>query len=150
MLKHQLIHPQINEVLARAGHHGTILIADGKKVLVPWVGDSENMDAVEFTPPEQMEGDKVGVPLPGSTAIEKDAVDVCITPGLAFSPAGDRLGYGKGYYDRFFARRQVGLAIGVCFECQIFPQVPVDRFDYPMDWVVTEERSFQTEPSTDR
>ena len=127
-----------------------ILIADGKKVLVPSVGDSENMEAVQFTPQEQLEGDKFGVPTPRSGVIEKDLVDVCIAPGLAFSPVGDRLGYGKGYYDRFFARRQVGLAIGLCFECQIFSQVPVDQFDHPMDWVLTEERSFQTCRSTDR
>lgn len=107
---------------------------------MPSVGDSENMEAVQFTPQEPLEGDKFGVPTPRSVVIEKDLVDVCIAPGLAFSPVGDRLGYGKGYYDRFFARRQVGLAIGLCFECQIVPQVPVDQFDHPMDWVLTEEQ----------
>jgi 5-formyltetrahydrofolate cyclo-ligase len=50
------------------------------------------------------------------------------------------LGHGKGYYDRFLPRlRPDALAIGVAFECQLVPEVPMLPGDVFMDRVITEK-----------
>ena len=75
----------------------------------------------------------VGEPLHGR-------IDVCVCPGLAFSEHCDRLGWGPGYYDRFLATQQVGLSIGLSFECQIVSEIPHEWYDRRMDLVITEKR----------
>ena len=66
---------------------------------------------------------------------------VVLVPGLAFSERGDRLGRGKGCYDRFFARPGMAVAIkvGVCFAIQLTDDIPTESHDTMMDWVCTEE-----------
>lgn len=74
--------------------------------------------------------------------------DIVIVPLLAFSPAGHRLGYGGGYYDRSLAllRQQKPeiLAIGLAYGAQEVTNLPVETEDQPLDWIVTERgaRSF--------
>ncbi len=60
----------------------------------------------------------------------------CVTPGVAFDTSGHRIGFGKGYYDRFFAKFPAGKKIGVAFEEQIFTNVPVNATDVPVDEIV--------------
>ncbi|MCF6465464.1 5-formyltetrahydrofolate cyclo-ligase [Clostridium sp. Cult2] len=67
-------------------------------------------------------------------------VDIVLVPGLAFSPEGYRVGYGGGYYDRFFSINREMFKIGICFEIQITPQVPKGMYDIPVDCIITEER----------
>lgn len=67
-------------------------------------------------------------------------IDVCVCPGMAFSEHGDRLGWGPGFYDRFLATHQVGLTVGLAFECQIVSQIPREWHDHRMDLVLTERR----------
>ncbi len=61
---------------------------------------------------------------------------VAITPGVVFSADGGRIGFGKGYYDRFFTRFPNGYRIGVAFSEQMFATIPQTAFDVPMDEVV--------------
>ena len=68
-----------------------------------------------------------------------DRIDLCLVPGLGFTPAGDRLGRGGGYYDRFLP--QLGPAtvtIGVCFEAQVVDALPRDPLDRRVGWIATE------------
>jgi 5-formyltetrahydrofolate cyclo-ligase len=64
-----------------------------------------------------------------------------IVPGIAFSPAGHRIGYGKGYYDRFLAAHH-GLKLGLAYEMQIVPSIPSDTHDVPVDLVITETATY--------
>ena len=61
---------------------------------------------------------------------------IILVPGIAFDPQGHRLGRGKGYYDRFLAAHPDIYKIGVCFDFQKVPEVPVDEFDIPVDLVI--------------
>lgn len=62
---------------------------------------------------------------------------VCIVPGLAFDRQGFRLGYGKGYYDRFLSRYR-GTMVGLCYRSCILRRLHRGRFDIACDMIVTE------------
>ena len=65
------------------------------------------------------------------------AVDVVIVPGTAFTPEGDRLGQGGGWYDRFLSQvRPDCLTIGVCFRPQLVSELPVEPHDVRLAKVV--------------
>ena len=75
------------------------------------------------------------------------AVDLLIVPGVAFDRKGNRLGYGGGYYDRFFTRLRPGVPlVALCFELQVVESVPVEPWDRHVDWIITEERIIQAPP----
>lgn len=60
-------------------------------------------------------------------------IDLFLCPGLGFSPAGVRLGRGKGYYDRTLAgARSDAIRVGVAFREQILPFLPAEAHDLPM------------------
>lgn len=68
-------------------------------------------------------------------------IDVAIIPGIAFTKKGDRLGFGKGYYDKFLSEFK-GIKIGVCYEFQLLDKLPVSEHDINMDIIVTEKRIY--------
>lgn len=66
-------------------------------------------------------------------------IDLVIVPGVAFDYKGNRLGYGRGYYDRFLPKIRDGvLAVGLCFDCQIVESIPTDEYDIKMSLLITE------------
>jgi 5-formyltetrahydrofolate cyclo-ligase len=81
--------------------------------------------------------------LPGKR-VEPEDVDLVMVPGTAFDPAGGRMGQGKGYYDRLLARvRPDAPLVGIAFECQVFPEIPVASHDVFMDLVLTEKQLYR-------
>ena len=75
--------------------------------------------------------------------VDISQIDVVLTPGRAFDAAGNRIGRGAGYYDRFFLSDGCrAFKCGVAFDCQIFPHVPFDGNDVRMDAVVTESATY--------
>lgn len=80
--------------------------------------------------------------------IEDSEVDLILVPGVGFDPkTGDRLGRGKGHYDRFLSRMKKlpnpPKVIGIAFSTQLCPLQP-DPHDIPMDSIVTEHGRVQT------
>jgi len=76
-----------------------------------------------------------GVPIPISI------IDLVIVPGLAFDSKGNRLGRGRGFYDRFLAHPEfAGASCGFAFEKQVLADVPADPLDRPVDMLVTDSR----------
>ncbi len=79
-----------------------------------------------------------------AVAVPEDDVDpgwpdVVIVPGLAFTPGGQRLGQGGGWYDRFLAEvRDTCVTVGVCFHEQLVDVLPVEPHDVAMHHVVTD------------
>lgn len=65
-----------------------------------------------------------------------------LTPGLMFDETGNRCGYGRGYYDRFFATHPDAVSIGIAFEQQVLAPgiIPVDTYDRPLHYIQTEGR----------
>lgn len=63
---------------------------------------------------------------------------VLLIPGLGFTKNGERLGRGKGYFDRYLEDYK-GLKIGLCFKVQLTNVLPQETHDVKMDWVVSED-----------
>ena len=78
-------------------------------------------------------------PAPRLAEAETGCPAVALTPGRAFSESRQRLGRGAGCYDHLFFRRKL-IKIGVCYDFQIFPDLPCGDHDVPMDMVLTPER----------
>lgn len=66
---------------------------------------------------------------------------LCIVPGLAFDKLGYRIGYGKGYYDRFLSKFS-GYSIGLCFEECMHDTLPIGPYDKKVDCVLTENNTY--------
>ncbi len=64
---------------------------------------------------------------------------LAVLPGVAFDTSGYRLGYGKGFYDKFLANRRQISTMALAFACQIIDEIPRDTYDIKMDKIVTEE-----------
>lgn len=67
-----------------------------------------------------------------------DEIDIVIVPGVVFDKKGNRIGYGEGYYD-IFLKRTKALKIGLGFDFQIVDKIETERYDIPVDVVVTEK-----------
>ncbi len=63
--------------------------------------------------------------------------DTIIVPGLMFDKSGNRLGYGKGFYDRYLKDKNI-YKIGICFSTMYVDKIKIDKFDIKMDEVITE------------
>jgi 5-formyltetrahydrofolate cyclo-ligase len=113
------------------------LISDGKKVYVPkTVG--QDMFAVEYKPP--FITTKFGTIEPENLSVAK-SICVTVTPLVAVDKRFNRLGYGKGFYDRFFATDigEKSFKVGVCFDFQVVEDITPDKFDKTLDAIVSEE-----------
>lgn len=63
---------------------------------------------------------------------------ICITPGVVFDQNGNRVGYGGGYYDRFFTKYD-GYKIGICYDECLISKLPIDDHDIAVDMVITDK-----------
>lgn len=67
-------------------------------------------------------------------------IECVIIPGIAFDTDGNSIGFGCGYYDKFLKNNSNAFKIGLCYEFQIVDKIEKDRFDIPMDMLITENR----------
>lgn len=80
-------------------------------------------------------------PKPGTIKISnRKHIDLVIVPGIVFDIKGNRIGYGAGYYDKFFSslKKEI-LKIGICYSFQIVKSLPASPHDIPMDYIITEK-----------
>lgn len=113
------------------------LVADGKTVLLPVVIGDNAMELRRYTGPGDLRVGSYGIKEPvGPLYSDYGEIDVAIVPGMGFDRNGNRLGRGKGYYDRFLPLLPQAEKIGICFPFQIFPTVPTDENDIRMDSVL--------------
>ena len=73
---------------------------------------------------------------------DPETLDLIIVPGIAFDQNLNRIGYGKGFYDRFFSSIKKNiLKVGVCYDFQLHEKIPNDPTDIKMDLVISEKQS---------
>lgn len=81
-------------------------------------------------------------PVDGLDEVSPDDALLVIVPGRAFSETRDRLGRGGGCYDALLAGRDLP-SIGVAYDFQVFPRIPRDERDMPVDMIVTPSRTIR-------
>lgn len=108
-----------------------------KEVVVPYCIDKcGNMIAVKITSPDDLTEGSFGILEPKNPVpFPKDEIDFVIVPGIAFDKDGFRLGYGKGYYDRFLSSISP-YKLGVCQKEFFVDTLPHNQYDIQMDSVM--------------
>ncbi len=117
---------------------------NNKVLATPKILPEKVMIAVKLTAWENLVTGEMGILMPPGDTPCPEKFDVIITPGLGFSKSGKRIGYGRGYYDKWFATHPEGVRIGICFEDQILGEIPSDTNDLPVHMLVTEKKIYRT------
>lgn len=110
-----------------------------KRLLLPCV-DGDDLKLRQYTGLECMvSGEQFGIGEPtGEEYTELDKIEMIIVPGVAFDGRNNRMGRGRGFYDRLLKSTPNAFKVGVAFDFQMVEEVPVEAFDVPMDAVITE------------
>lgn len=122
---------------------GEIALADGKRVLYPLVCGQE-MVFRQIEGHHQLAPGSFGILEPCAVGDDHlaDAADLIVVPGVAFDVSGHRIGFGKGYYDRFLHSPSLkATLVGFCHDFQVTADlIPADHHDIQMDMLITESR----------
>lgn len=119
-------------------------IRDGKTIVLPKIDRAHDRLAIHTV--RELERDLAagpwGIREPRSDACPialLSEIDFVLAPGLGFTVRGDRLGYGRGYYDRLLAARDPGAAlVAAAFSVQVVDEIPTTAQDVRIDRVITE------------
>lgn len=124
------------EIISRA-------LADGKRVAVPrCIDNTRLMDFYFIKDFDDLESGYMGVlePIPEKCEKMTDFSEgLCIVPALMFDLYGYRLGYGKGYYDRFLSNF-CGETLGICYNRCVREKLPHGKFDKCVEGIITQSR----------
>lgn len=109
-----------------------------KRILLPVVvGD--DLELRVYTGPDDLAIGAYGIEEPtGARFTDYAAIGFIAVPGVAFDRNGNRLGRGKGYYDRLLPRIPAAYKAGICFPYQLVEEVPAEPFDIRMDEIITQ------------
>jgi 5-formyltetrahydrofolate cyclo-ligase len=114
-------------------------LALGKTILLPRVEENQ-IKPVEWKGWQETTVSSFGIREPLGESILITRIDVVLVPGLAFDGNGFRLGYGRGFYDRFLpGLRSNAFKCGICYEFQVVESVFPHANDIPMHWIVTDK-----------
>ncbi len=109
----------------------------GKTVSLPRVEDN-NLNFYKVDKQTILIKSNFGVFEPISNqVIPKENIDLIIVPGVCFDKNNNRLGFGKGYYDRYLMNTKMK-KIGICFIEQLTNNIPADSNDVKMDLIITD------------
>ena len=109
------------------------------------INDQEELDHILIDDETIMIDNKFGIPEPLSGfTLEPELIDLVFVPLLGFDEAGNRVGYGKGYYDKFLATcRQDVVIIGLSFLEAVKEIVDTDPWDVPLHYCITPNRVYE-------
>ena len=119
------------------------LISKGKEVFLPKV-IGKNMEFRKIEDFGSLEIGNFDIMEPKEDCKVENELDIIVVPTVGISPTGVRLGYGHGYYDKFLEGKNT-TTISLVLEKQIIKNIPKSEHDINMDWIITEDRMFQTQ-----
>jgi 5-formyltetrahydrofolate cyclo-ligase len=111
------------------------LMEQNKAILLPKVEKDRILPIFISNLSELKEG-FAGIKEPSGEEYPKEKIDIVVVPAVAFDRKGYRIGYGKGYYDRFLSDYK-GLKIGLAYQFQLMEKLPHEEHDVPVDIVIT-------------
>jgi 5-formyltetrahydrofolate cyclo-ligase len=121
-------------------------LAEGKTVAVPLVREREGVLVASklLDPAKDLAPGAYGIFEPMARAVRPlppESLDLVVVPGVAFDAHGHRIGYGRGYYDRFLAGiGRKAITVAFAYESQIHDHVPSQEHDCHVQVILTEER----------
>jgi len=119
------------------------LLRSGKRVLVPVCDIArKQLIASELRDVSELRAGKLGIPEPAEEFVrpaDAGSIDISVIPGTAFDEAGNRLGYGHGYYDKFLCQTKAPV-VALAYEFQIVGSMKPDIYDVRANKIVTEKR----------
>ena len=123
------------------------LLKAGKQVALPRCLPGRQMEARLWDGTAPLVRHPYGMWEPESNAplCSPEQLELILVPGLCFDSFGFRLGYGGGYYDRYLNACN-GVTVGLCRDCFLFPRLPHEVHDLPVDFVITETAIRKTRP----
>lgn len=114
---------------------------NSKKVAVPLCYENNTMDFYYIDSVSQLTPGSFGVLEPSKEFVKvtdfQDAI--CITPSLSVDMKGYRVGYGKGYYDKFFSENSGMIKIALSYYNDVLMNIQSDDYDIPVDIIVTDK-----------
>lgn len=116
-----------------------------KKVYLPRVA-GETMEFYRIHDLSEVVSGYKGIPEPITDCKEQfeenqHANVVMIMPGCAFTKSGARIGYGKGYYDRYLEKHDIVKRVAICFSLQLAEELPTDKYDKKAEILITEDET---------
>lgn len=139
-----LYYPHKNEV--DTSHLIKKLLLDGKTVLLPKV-EGKVMLPIKIEDLNSLRAGYAGIKEPSGEAFD-GKIDVIVVPAVAFDEKGYRLGYGKGFYDKFLSKLEDVLKIGFAYDFQVIDRLPIDAHDIPVDIILTPTKIIKTKEET--
>jgi len=112
-------------------------LSKGIEVYAPKSLKGRLLENYRYRGQDQLMPGVFGTRYPAGDAPFTGTYDMILVPGLAFTPNGDRLGYGAGYYDTFLAQHRNAFTAAVCFPEQVLATLPVETHDHVVDRVIT-------------
>ena len=120
---------------------------DSKQLYLPTIQGKSHFQAMSIKRPLEVQEGFYGIPEPLSNALNNNVneseIEIIITPGVAFDKKGNRIGMGKGYYDRYFQSNKKSIKIALAYEEQILDSLPKDPYDESVDLIVTDQNFYQ-------
>ncbi|MBW2978191.1 5-formyltetrahydrofolate cyclo-ligase [Candidatus Woesearchaeota archaeon] len=110
-----------------------------KKIIVPYI-EEDIIKVSQLKDFNDLAAANYGILEPVKKYKHKGDIDLVLVPGVAFDKNGSRVGFGKGYYDKFLKTLKKSLKIALAFEEQIVDFVPCEKHDKPVDMIITEKR----------
>ena len=121
------------------------LLSGGREVFLPKVTGGGTMTFRRITGLSGLEmgrGRSFDIMEPKDSCPEDNDLDAILVPTVAISPAGVRLGYGYGFYDRFLGASNA-VTVSLTLEKQLVRRIPSSDHDVAIDWIVTEDRTLR-------
>ena len=117
------------------------VLEQGKNLLLPRIAD-DNLQFCVVTNLEKLEKGSFEIMEPKDNCKKAEKIDCVLIPTVGVSKSGVRLGYGKGYYDRFLSLTDT-IKISLTYSKQIVKSIPNDSHDVKIDWIVTEDENIK-------
>ncbi len=121
---------------------------DGKKVVMPKISmEDYRMHFIAISAKDDLMTNSYGLKEPeqkNSGYFAEENIDLFVVPGVAFDLSGNRIGMGKGYYDRALQSVSRDSVVALAYEFQLIDSVPAENHDVVMGTIITEERIIDT------
>ena len=121
-------------------HYIDQLVSRGKRVILPVVLDDTNMELREYSGVQDLKEGAYHILEPKGRIYPEEKypeIELAVIPGMSFDMKGNRLGRGKGYYDRYL-EKATGRILALAYDCQEIDEIDSETHDVKMQIVITE------------